>query len=171
MASGNQVITPDEGYSLSEVTVVKPSTLIPENIKKDVDIGGVVGTMESTGDAINAGEWEIIAYETPIQDVDFAFFDLSTGESFTATRAHISTRYDGSLMIICDVLFRDNEAYPFSTSGIAFLSYNEEYGTRTYFLTSPSAQALIHPVDALEVVTPCTGAIAAFLRLFGQERN
>lgn len=45
MASGNQVIAPDEGYSLSEVTVTKPATLIPENIKKDVDIGGVVGTM------------------------------------------------------------------------------------------------------------------------------
>ena len=48
MASGNQVIAPDEGYSLSEVTVVKPSTLIPENIKKNVDIGGVVGTMAYT---------------------------------------------------------------------------------------------------------------------------
>ena len=47
MASGNQVITPDEGYSLSEVTVTKPATLTPENIKKDVDIGGVVGTMAS----------------------------------------------------------------------------------------------------------------------------
>ena len=46
MASGNQVITPDEGYTLSEVTVTKPETLIPENIKKNVDIGGVVGTME-----------------------------------------------------------------------------------------------------------------------------
>lgn len=46
MASGNQVIAPDDGYSLSEVTVTKPATLTPENIKKDVDIGGVVGTME-----------------------------------------------------------------------------------------------------------------------------
>ena len=46
MASGDQVIMPDEGYSLSEVTVTKPATLIPENIKKDVDIGGIVGTME-----------------------------------------------------------------------------------------------------------------------------
>lgn len=46
MASGDQVIMPDEGYSLSKVTVTKPETLIPENIKKDVDIGGVVGMME-----------------------------------------------------------------------------------------------------------------------------
>lgn len=45
MASGNQVITPDDGYTLSKVTVTKPDTLIPDNIKKDVNIGGVVGTM------------------------------------------------------------------------------------------------------------------------------
>lgn len=50
MASGNQVITPDDGYAaLSKVTVIKPDTLIPDNIKKDVNIGGVVGTAESGG--------------------------------------------------------------------------------------------------------------------------
>lgn len=49
MASGNQVITPDDGYTLSKVTVTKPDTLIPDNIKKDVNIGGVVGTMSGGG--------------------------------------------------------------------------------------------------------------------------
>lgn len=45
MTSGNQVITPNDGYALSKVTVTKPDTLIPDNIKKDVNIGGVVGSM------------------------------------------------------------------------------------------------------------------------------
>ena len=49
MASGNQVITPDDGYTLSKVTVTKPDTLIPDNIKKDVNIGGVVGSMSGGG--------------------------------------------------------------------------------------------------------------------------
>lgn len=49
MASGNQVVTPDDGYTLSKVTVIKPDTLIPDNIKKDVNIGGVVGTMSGGG--------------------------------------------------------------------------------------------------------------------------
>ena len=49
MPSGNQVITPDSGKVLSKVTVTKPTTMIPENIKKDVNIGGVVGTLESGG--------------------------------------------------------------------------------------------------------------------------
>nr|CAI9751480.1 hypothetical protein DGKKSRWO_DGKKSRWO_CDS_0189 [uncultured phage]CAI9752367.1 hypothetical protein CVNMHQAP_CVNMHQAP_CDS_0190 [uncultured phage] len=49
MASGNQVISPDSEKVLSKVTVNKPTTLIPANIKKDVNIGGVVGTLESSG--------------------------------------------------------------------------------------------------------------------------
>lgn len=47
MASGNQVISPDAGKNLSKVTVTKPTTLIAENIKKDVSIGGVTGTLET----------------------------------------------------------------------------------------------------------------------------
>ena len=44
MADGNQVITPDTGNVLTQVTVNKPATLIPENIKNDITIGGVTGT-------------------------------------------------------------------------------------------------------------------------------
>ncbi len=35
-----------EGYSAKSVTIFKPETLIPENIAKDVDIAGVIGTHE-----------------------------------------------------------------------------------------------------------------------------
>lgn len=45
MASGDQVVKPDSGKVLSQVTVKKPSTFTAENIKKDVNIGGVVGTL------------------------------------------------------------------------------------------------------------------------------
>lgn len=43
MASGDQVITPDAGKVLTQVTVKKPSTLLAENIKSGVKIGGVTG--------------------------------------------------------------------------------------------------------------------------------
>lgn len=47
--SANSItITPDQGYVLSSVQVNKPATMIPGNIKKDVNIGGVVGTLESS---------------------------------------------------------------------------------------------------------------------------
>jgi len=49
MANGDQVITPDTGYVLSQVTVEKPATLIPANIVNGVTIGGVTGTASSGG--------------------------------------------------------------------------------------------------------------------------
>ena len=51
MASGDQTITPTSGKVLSSVVVKKPATMLPENIAKDVNIGGVVGTLESGGSA------------------------------------------------------------------------------------------------------------------------
>ena len=46
MARGNQVITPSEGKTMTKVTIVKPSTFLPENIKKGVNIGYITGTYE-----------------------------------------------------------------------------------------------------------------------------
>lgn len=172
MASGNQVITPDDGYTLNKVTVTKPDTLIPDNIKKDVNIGGVVGTMESTGGDSIDGSWELIAYETPIQDVDFYFLDYIDGVNYNVTRAHISANYARAPMIICDVLLEDDGALSnYSGGGIILANYVEEYSTHMAFATSPSSQALIHPIGKLYFATPCTGAIATFIRLFGQSSN
>lgn len=54
MAGGDQMVTPSEGKVLTKVSVQKPATLTPENVKKDVDIGGVIGTLESGGGADTA---------------------------------------------------------------------------------------------------------------------
>ena len=44
-SSGNQVITPLSGaFVIKQVTLIKPADLIPENIKKDKNVCGVVGT-------------------------------------------------------------------------------------------------------------------------------
>lgn len=47
MASGSQVVEPDTGKVLSSVTIYKPTAMIADNIRKGVNIGGVVGTMEA----------------------------------------------------------------------------------------------------------------------------
>ena len=49
MAEGSQNVSPDEGYLLSDVTINKPATLIPENIAEGIDIGGVIGSLASSG--------------------------------------------------------------------------------------------------------------------------
>ena len=47
MGSGNQVISKSSGKDgMTQVTITKPSTMVPANIKKGVNIGGVTGTYE-----------------------------------------------------------------------------------------------------------------------------
>lgn len=49
MSEGNQIINPDAGTTMSQVTIIKPDTFIPGNIKKDINIGGIIGTLEMGG--------------------------------------------------------------------------------------------------------------------------
>ena len=55
MPSGNQVILPTSGKVMRKVTVQKPATLLPENIKKDVVIGGVTGTLDASSSGGGGG--------------------------------------------------------------------------------------------------------------------
>ena len=48
MQSGNQDIVSSTGMLMKQVTVIKPGTFLPENIKKGVNIGGVIGTLEAS---------------------------------------------------------------------------------------------------------------------------
>lgn len=73
MASGDQVVTPSTGKVLSKVTVQKPSTLVSENIKKDVDIGGVVGTLEAA----------VPTKELNYEGVNFISWDGTVVETWT----------------------------------------------------------------------------------------
>lgn len=55
MPSGNQVIQPTSGKVMRKVTIQKPATLSPENIKKGVVIGGVTGTLEASSSGGGGG--------------------------------------------------------------------------------------------------------------------
>lgn len=67
MPSGNQTVSPSAGKFLSAVTVKKPATMLPENIKKGVTIGGVVGTLESGGGGSASETW-VLKAELAIPD-------------------------------------------------------------------------------------------------------
>ena len=61
----DQVITPGtDGKAFSKVTLEKPTGLKPENIAKDVVIGGITGTFEGGGAALplvsDSGEFKIV---------------------------------------------------------------------------------------------------------------
>lgn len=82
MPSGNQTVSPSSGKFLSAVTVKKPATMLPENIKKGVSIGGVVGTLESGGGGSTSETWVLnnsLTYD-PLEKTTINF--VSNGESY-----------------------------------------------------------------------------------------
>ena len=52
MPSGNQVILPTSSKGMRKVTIQKPDTLLSENIKKDVVIGGVTARCIASSDGL-----------------------------------------------------------------------------------------------------------------------
>lgn len=85
MASGDQVISPSEDKFLSKVTVVKPSTMLPENIKEGINIGGVVGTHVGGG---GAGELPTLFAPT------IAFADGNTKIAITDDNGGFVEKYE-----------------------------------------------------------------------------
>lgn len=79
MGSGNQVISKSSGKDgMTQVTITKPSTMLPANIKKGVNIGGVTGTYEGESSGSSGGEevW-VLDKSNPseISAVDAAYTD------------------------------------------------------------------------------------------------
>ena len=48
-SNGNQTVEAEEGKAIKSAVIQKPETLVAENIAKDVNIAGIIGTLESGG--------------------------------------------------------------------------------------------------------------------------
>lgn len=73
------------GYTLSSVIIKKPDTLLPENIKKDINIAGITGALVNNGSGggeISSGAMNyvdgVLPYEAIEQDDAGIIIDLST---------------------------------------------------------------------------------------------
>lgn len=122
MPSGNQVILPTSGKVMSKVTVQKPDTLLPENIKKDVVIGGVTGSLEA-GDTSET--WVIKSSATGAFATTQISF-TSNGRKFTSIGANDSSG-------IAMVLYYDNyEAAGYDLGGGVYEFETEAYRKLTF---------------------------------------
>ena len=98
MPSGNQTVSPSSGKFLSEVTVKKPATMLPENIKKGVSIGGVVGTLESGGGSTSE-TWVLNKATEFSPTMQYAVNFNSNGKSFTSISAGTAELFYGTTKV------------------------------------------------------------------------
>lgn len=132
MPSGNQVIQPTSGKVMSKVTVQKPATLLPENIKKDVVIGGVTGTLKA-GDT---SETWVIKSDAVGELVTTQIAFTSNGQKFTSIGANSNS---GRV-----VLYYDNDeiaGYDPGAGAEGYEFYSDAYRTIT-FATPPTGALL-----------------------------
>ena len=131
MLSGNQVIQPTNGKVMSKVTVQKPDTLLPENIKNGVVIGGVVGTLESGG----TRETWVIKSDAGGEFATTQISFTSNGQKFTSIGANYA-----DLVIILH--YDNNEIANFDPgAGAGFEFENEAYRKLTF--DTPPTGALL----------------------------
>lgn len=133
MAEGNQTITPDEGYVLSEVTVNKPDTLIPENIAEGIDIGGVIGSLVAGGNNMRIASGKTESYGVysfqhnlgVVPDV-IIFFGPSLSGNYLRTAFGISSKLN-SLININNYM----QSYTYVKSGATTTSFDKACITLT----------------------------------------
>lgn len=115
-ASGDMVIEPDDGTVLSQVTVKKPSTLIPGNIKEDVNIAGILGTLAAAGGGSAKVEFS-------------QFADDLSGTMFTTGH---------SLGVVPDLVIAVGKPQAISTNGAyVLIGYNKKFANKIGQSASP----------------------------------
>ena len=106
MQSGNQTIVSSTGMLMKQVTVVKPGTFLPQNIKKGVNIGGVIGTLEASpsGGGSSSETWVLNNEVYPPDSVGETFNVnfTSNGLSFSSIGVSVNLRrqvlYDSTVV-------------------------------------------------------------------------
>lgn len=132
MTSGNQVILPTSGKVMSKVTVRKPATLLPENIKKGVVIGGVTGSLEA-GDTSET--WIIKSSATgEFTTTQIAF--TSNGQKFTS----IGTNNDSGTFVILH--YDNNEVAGYDPGFGGVYEFDNEAYRKLTFDTPPTGALL-----------------------------
>ncbi len=171
MALGDQTIPATSGKVLSQVVVKKPITMLPENIKKDVNIGGVTGTLKSGGAELNIHYGDTAPEDTSklwIESVEPASIEFSQSPEplegkLMISDKHLQTGADG---IACAAV--GTKIYLFGGSGLGisdFYNTIQEFDTETKTITTLSV--------TLPVVAHYIGcaAVGTKIYLFGGNKN
>jgi hypothetical protein len=158
MSEGDQEIYPTKtGYAMSKVRVRKPDTLTPENIVKDVDIGGVVGTFEKKFTEQNIfldGEY------TPPEGYDgFSKVTVSVGKSSREKVMRVGQTFSYQYNTSATVEMSQSGIVQYADSGAMITFTALALGTCMVTITDYNASRDIVNVVYYEVDVTATGDV------------
>lgn len=131
MQYGSQYIVASPGTLMKQVEITKPSTFLPENIKAGVNIGGVVGTLQ-TGDPTEA--W-IIRNDAPVSEGYWELYEEIDFESNGTTYGDFVVTQDGQFV---QLLYSGEVVASFDSSAGQYFDWNDPGFRRVTFATSPT---------------------------------
>lgn len=135
MQYGSQYIVASTGMLMKQVEITKPSTFLPENIKKGVNIGGIVGTLE-TGDPTEA--W-IIRNDAPVSEGYWELYEEIDFESNGTTYGDFVVTQDGQFV---QLLYSGEVVASFDSSAGQYFDWNDPGFRRVTFATSPTGDLM-----------------------------
>lgn len=167
MGSGNQVISKSSGKDgMTQVTVTKPSTMLPANIKKGVNIGGVTGTYEGEHSKVASPETWVFDYRrintgllTGWDELDYEECPLFVPGDLSDNRKYFfNITYDSSYVYI--------EAVPTDSEGswdrVTIATYSLDEGDVEWHTTDPATNRIINFEDTV-TGTPWADFVNTFM--------
>lgn len=160
MPTTDMTVTPDSGYLLSSVTILKPNSLQPSTIKKGVDIGGVIGTFEAHLQNKTVSPSYVTQTITPDNGYDgMANVTINHIDNDIMPKDYNFYDYDGKLL------------YSYSTAELGALTelpdVPEHNGltSQGWNWTLGQLQALTYPMDISAIYYPDDGKTRLYIEI------
>lgn len=160
MSSGDQEITPSSGYDgLEKATVTRPATLIPENIKNGVSVGGITGNF--VGSAIPNDLDGLV-------DGTITTFTMPEGKTIVHAYLFYNVTSLASVNLQGATTIEDNAFYGCSNAEITLPSTLTSIGTGAFYQAGKSTFLMELNAVSNCSIGPSAFYIAKMLKLKGK---
>lgn len=147
LANGNQGVLPTPGKTMNKVVIMRPSTLIPENIKRNVNIAGVNGEYDGSGiPGVERDSSENIVISNDAENIYVNGFDSVVNLKYDTT---LKLNLANDPVITTDNLIPENIKY-----GVNILNVEG-----TYIGDNVTQEKSITPTRSTQAVTPDSGKL------------
>ena len=151
MSEGNQIINPDAGTTMSQVTIIKPETFIPGNIKKDVNIGGIIGTLEMGG--IDTSDATATSRDILQDKTAYAKGVKITGAIKTYDGSYNVVIPAGTVFTLKNVLTQPNQGFLIIPVGV-------NTGTNAVYFSAILPNGGLADIDSIDVAYALSGTLS-----------